>query len=178
MTAALRFPFQPIADALATTQYRAAEHLGITGSTVQQTIARGITLQRAEQLAARIGRHPYELWPDMPEIIRGTGPRLDDPCGCSPRCPLTAGDPRHGTYCRAVRDYRCRCATCRAFRARRVAEQRRRRAAQPLAADDPRHGTPDLYRNHGCRCPACTTAASIDRELVRRRTTRRQATLR
>lgn len=28
----------------------------------------------------------------------------------------------------------------------------------PLAPDDPRHGTPGGYTNHGCRLPCCTEA--------------------
>ena len=30
----------------------------------------------------------------------------------------------------------------------------------PLAADDPRHGTPNGYNNLGCRCRPCTKANS------------------
>lgn len=175
MTADLRFPFQPVADLLRTSVWRAAEQLGISGTTYQHDVAHGISLVRAERIAVRLGVHPYELWPDMPELIRGIGPRLDDPCGCSPNCPLTAGDARHGTRARAViTSRRCRCAECRAVRARIVATQRERRRGR-ITPDDPRHGTPSFYRNHGCRCAPCTAAANTEREIIRRRTTRRRA---
>jgi hypothetical protein len=36
------------------------------------------------------------------------------------------------------------------------ADQRRAAFAEDLT--DPRHGTPNGYRNLGCRCPACTRA--------------------
>ncbi|HJT92941.1 MAG TPA: hypothetical protein VJ777_13495 [Mycobacterium sp.] len=32
---------------------------------------------------------------------------------------------------------------------------------------DPRHGTVNSYRNHGCRCQACTAANAAD-QMVRR----------
>lgn len=34
---------------------------------------------------------------------------------------------------------------------------------QPLAADDPRHGTASSYRNHACRCDACREAHRLDK---------------
>lgn len=34
----------------------------------------------------------------------------------------------------------------------------RRRRYTPLAPDDPRHGTPNGYNNHKCRCARCTKA--------------------
>jgi hypothetical protein len=46
----------------------------------------------------------------------------------------------------------------RAANAARCREQRRRRAARGLRADDPRHGKPSTYTNWGCRCPQCTAA--------------------
>lgn len=43
-------------------------------------------------------------------------------------------------------------------------------ARQPLAADDPRHGTRNGYTNLGCRCEACRAAATAAHTEWRHRT--------
>jgi hypothetical protein len=61
------------------------------------------------------------------------------------------GDPR--TYAKG-----CRCDDCREAQRKRCAEQRARRAADPTSADRAGHGKASTYKNHGCRCPACSKA--------------------
>src|SRR3546814_284932 len=52
----------------------------------------------------------------------------------------------------------CRCTDCRAANATRCTKQRRRRAANPEAADRAGHGKKSTYANYACRCEPCTKA--------------------
>lgn len=51
------------------------------------------------------------------------------------------------------------CEDCRRYaREAKRATWRRHRDEGGLAEGDPRHGTPNGYTNHGCRCAPCKTA--------------------
>ena len=47
---------------------------------------------------------------------------------------------------------------CTEAHRKRVARRRAERAAAPKDPNDPRHGTPAFYSNHGCRCEKCIAA--------------------
>jgi hypothetical protein len=86
----------------------------------------------------------------------------------------------HGTRREYLRG--CRCDDCKADNSRYLADYRarnppkygahekakayeaqQRRIERGLAADDSRHGTAIGYRNWGCRCDRCRTAATQKR---------------
>jgi hypothetical protein len=50
------------------------------------------------------------------------------------------------------------CPGCRANNRERMAAWRERKAATPLADNDPRHGTENAYTNFACRCDRCRAA--------------------
>lgn len=65
----------------------------------------------------------------------------------------------------------CGGEECMAERQRqRQKKYRRNRTSVPsLAADDPRHGTANGYRNYGCRCEPCRGAATYRQAQTRRK---------
>lgn len=72
---------------------------------------------------------------------------------------------RHGVRSRYTAG--CRCPRCtEAHNDYQRALQAKRRA-HGLDRDDPRHGTPTGYDNHGCRCTPCRQAAATLRRRKR-----------
>ncbi len=63
---------------------------------------------------------------------------------------------------------RCRCDVCRDAWRDYIAEMRLIRAERPIPKRV-QHGNANTYSNHGCRCEACTAAASALRLAYRRR---------
>lgn len=66
---AIRYAFSAVADALGLEESQAARAVRISGSTEQHYRQYGMSIDVAERMADRIGRHPYELWPEMQQHV-------------------------------------------------------------------------------------------------------------
>lgn len=96
-----------------------------------------------------------------------------------PRVRVCPDNHAHGRTGSCYRNHSCRCEECRSSNSERrkkylLAQGSTRTAQplkradwtpQPLADDDPRHGTPTGYQNWKCRCEACVTSYREYREM-------------
>lgn len=97
---------------------------------------------------------------------------LLDMLGLAPKAPKRKPgrppvDHGHGDYRTYAKG--CRCDKCRDAQRERCAEARARRAADPTSADRAGHGKASTYKNHGCRCTACSKANTADVLAFKRR---------
>jgi len=65
-----RYPLSALAELERLSEHALCARLGVSGSTMQEYRQRGVTLDVAERLALKAGRHPFEVWPSMPEDRR------------------------------------------------------------------------------------------------------------
>lgn len=92
-----------------------------------------------------------------------------------PRVRVCPENHAHGATGSCYRNHSCRCDECRAANSERrkklllaqgstrTTPPKKRTAwtPEPLAEDDPRHGTRNAYLNYRCRCQACTEANRV-----------------
>lgn len=78
-----RLPLRPLMVAARTTELAAlARHLDVPRRRIMEWHANGVPFYRADDLAARLGYHPAELWAEwltMPDYHRGTEPGTHGP---------------------------------------------------------------------------------------------------
>lgn len=70
---------------------------------------------------------------------------------------------------------RCKCRVCTAAHRDRMNRRNVERAAAPKDPNDPRHGRPTFYANHGCRCEKCSAAWAMKCRAYYRRKTGQEA---
>lgn len=61
----VRYPLDPLFDAMRLSPHQACVVLGLSGSTQKEYRARGVTEKVADRLAVKAGLSPYEVWPEM-----------------------------------------------------------------------------------------------------------------
>jgi hypothetical protein len=86
------------------------------------------------------------------------------------RPPVDHGHGDRRTYVKG-----CRCDDCREAHRVWCAERRAVWQQDPSSADRAGHGKPSTYRNHACRCDACTKANTADVNAYRARRRRERA---
>lgn len=110
----VRYPLEPLADAMNLSLAALGRHFKIRGSTWKEYRDRGVSELVADRLACRAGLHPFVVWPDMADNTTREVSRSCDDCGAS-FVPLR----KDGRFCGA----RCR----RRYWSREVARRRRQR---------------------------------------------------
>jgi len=63
----VRYPFQSLLDALNVDQDTVKVRLRLDRRQVANYVRHGLTEKRADELAAKGGKHPFEVWPEMLE---------------------------------------------------------------------------------------------------------------
>lgn len=61
----IRYPIEPLLEAMGVSWSQAAQQLGIGGPEYRRYRDEGMTRDTAERKALKAGFHPYEVWPDM-----------------------------------------------------------------------------------------------------------------
>lgn len=157
------YALQPLLDAVGKTLSAAQHELGIGGPEYRRYRDRGMTRETAERKALRVGLHPYEVWPEMPEHDLADASKTCEAPGCENTWvpnPLGGGRRRFcSNRCwQVVRRQREtperreeRLAKRRAYyeaNRQKVLDDRARAYAHPTIAEQKRQYRRDYYRRN------------------------------